>query len=121
MGFRGEGRWRGRGRDPAQAPRRLSAPPSPSPSPPGAAASTSALLPSPSQGGKTALDEAKRQKHTEVIKILEKYDPAYLAAQVGRAAPHPPPRHTAPAPCATDACSRIPGCSLTALSRPLLQ
>jgi hypothetical protein len=68
--------------------------------------------------GDTALDRAKRMKHTEVIKILEN-PAAYLAAQVGRAAPHPPPRRTAPAPCATDACSRIPGCSLTALSRPI--
>ena len=73
--------------------------------------------PSPSQYGYTALGAAKHQKQTEVIKILEN-PAAYLAAQVGRAAPHPPPRRTAPAPCATDACSRIPGCSLTALSRP---
>ena len=74
--------------------------------------------PSPSQGAQTALDWAKCNSDTEVIKILEN-PAAYLAAQVGRAAPHPPPRRTAPAPCATDACSRIPGCSLTARSRPI--
>ena len=95
-------------RRPALRPLPPGRPPPPPPSPP-----------SPWQDGKTALDKAKRQKHTEVIKILEKYTPAYLAAQVGRAAPHPPPRRTAPAPCATDRCSRIPGCSLTARSRPI--
>ena len=57
-------------RGPAQAPRRLSAPPSPSPSPPGAAASTSALPPSPSQRWETALDWAKKGKHTAIVKIL---------------------------------------------------
>ena len=67
----------------------------------------------------TALDLAKYKKHTEVVKLLEKYTPAYLAAQVGRAAPHPPPRRTAPAPCATDACSPIPSRSLTAPARPI--
>ena len=99
VGARGWG-WGGGGalrRRRAASPRR----PQPPPAPPGAAASTSALPPSPSQWGKTALDYAKEGKHTEVIKIL---DPAaYLAAQVGRAAPHPSPRRTAPAPCATDA------------------
>ena len=97
---------------PAQAPRRFSAPPNPHPSglPP---------LPQPSlpQRGNTALDKANQELHTEVIRLLE--NAAAIAAQVGRAAPHPPPRRTAPAPCATDACSRIPGCSLTARSRPI--
>ena len=85
VGARGRGGGVGE-RGPAQAPRRLSAPPSPSPSPPGAAASTSALPSSPSQYGDTALDWAKEYNRTEVIKLLEKYTPAYLAAQVGLAA-----------------------------------
>ena len=38
--------------------------------------------PSPSQDGKTALDVAKEYSHTEVIKLLERYDSAYLPAQV---------------------------------------
>ena len=65
-------------------------------SPPGAAASTSSLPPSPSQDGDTALDDAKKRSHTEVVKLLENA-PA-IAAQVSRAAPHPanPP----PRPCA---------------------
>ena len=84
-------------RGPAQAPRRLSPPPIPAPSSPRAAASTSALPPSPSQNGTTALDDAKEGKHTDVIKLLEKA--AYVAAQVGHAAPHPPPRRTGPAVC----------------------
>ena len=36
------------------------------------------------------MDYAKSEKHTEVIKILEN-PAAYLAAQVGRAAPPTPP------------------------------
>ena len=61
------------------------------PSPPGAVASTSALPPpSPSQGGETALDYAKKNNHTEVVRLLQN-PTAYLAAQVGRTAPHPRP------------------------------
>ena len=46
----------------------------------------------PSQDYKTALDFAKEKKRTEVVRVLEKYDPGYLAAQVGRAAPAPAPQ-----------------------------
>jgi len=64
--------------------------------------------PPPSQDGDTALDIAKKKKHTEIIKLLENA-PA-IAAQVGRAAPHPatPP----PRPCAVcdRAWSCTPGC-----------
>jgi len=69
--------------------------------------------PSPSQRGRTALDDAKKYGGTEVVTVLEKYTPAYVAAQVGRAAPQPatPP----PRPCGLcdRAWSRMPGCSLT--------
>ena len=30
------------------------------------------------------MDVAKARKHTEVVRLLEKYTPAYFAAQVGR-------------------------------------
>ena len=92
---RGEGSGRGLGagalrRHRAASPRRPALrplPPGRRPPPP----------PSPSQQhGLTALDLALANGYTEVFLILEKYDPAYLAAQVGRAAPHPPPRRTAP-------------------------
>ena len=85
---RGEGRagvWEGRagvweGACTGTAPP-LSAPPSvrplhpgrrplTPPSLPGAAASTSALPPSPSQRWETALDWAKKGKHTAIVKIL---------------------------------------------------
>jgi len=47
------------------------------------------------------LDDAKSRGNPEVVKLLEKYDPAYLAAQVGRAAPHAAPSYT---PCARPLC-----------------
>ena len=55
--------------------------------------------PSPSQGGNTALDFAKQQKHTEVVKLLENA-PAF-AAQVGAAPPHlyAPPLRLSVVPC----------------------
>ena len=59
-------------------PRRLNLPPPP------------AL---PSQDGDTALDDAKSRGNPEVVKLLEN-DPAYLAAQAGRAAPHAAPSYT---------------------------
>ena len=102
---RGPAHWR-RAASPRRAARALSSP--------GAATSTSALPPSPSQDGDTALDLAKKEKHTEVVKLLENF-----AAQVGRAAPHPAtPSHR---PCAVcdRAWSRIPGCSLTQHPRAL--
>ena len=77
---------------PAQAPRRLSAAAQPPAlSPRGGRLHLRPSHPSPSQDGKTALDFAKTMEHTGAIKILE--DPAaYLAAQVGHAAPHAAPQ-----------------------------
>ena len=108
-GVRGEGSGGGcGGRGPAHR-RRAASPRRPAPRP--------SHPPGPPQNGDTALDDAKKQKHTEVIKLLENA-PA-IAAQVGRAAPHPatPP----PRPCAVcdRAWSRIPGCSLTQRPRAL--
>ena len=48
--------------------------------------------PSLPQAGKTASDMAKERRHTEVVQLLEKYTPAYFAAQVG----HPATRRAAP-------------------------
>ena len=90
----------------SQTSRRLSAPPSPRPLPPGSAASTSPLPLPASQFGGTALDDANFRGNTEVVKLLERYDPAYVAAQVGRAAPHAAPSYT---PCARPLClSAVP-------------
>jgi len=85
-GRRGGGSGKGAGRElwgegPCSlTPRRLSAPPPPPP-----------LPPSPSQDGKTALDMAKARNHTEAVKLLEKYTPAYFTEQVGRATSPPLP------------------------------
>ena len=108
MGGRGEvgaRGWAGVGEGPAQPPHRLSAPSSPRPLPPGR---PPPLQPSPStsQGGDTALDIAKANDRTgpacsefmarvnseQVVRLLEKYTPAYFAAQVG----HPATRRAAP-------------------------
>jgi hypothetical protein len=75
-GVRGEGRGGGGGRGPAHR-RRAASPRRPAPRP--------SHPPGPPQNGDTALDDAKKQKHTEVIKLLENA-PA-IAEQVGRAAP----------------------------------
>ena len=56
--------------------------------------------PSPSQGGDTALDDAKSHGHTEVVKLLENA-PA-IAAQVGAAPLSPlctPPLRLSAVPC----------------------
>jgi hypothetical protein len=94
---RGAGRgWGGGALLTGAAPRLRAA--QPPPSPPRGGRLHLRPSPSPSQDGDTALDEAKKQNRTEVIKLLEKYTPAYFAAQVGRAAPHPAtPSHR---PCA---------------------
>jgi len=94
-GVGGSGRGAGRGlwgEGPcSQAPRRLSAPRSPRPLPPGGGRlHLRPLPPTPSQGGETALDLAKRYYRTEVIKLLEN-PTAYFAAQVCRLLLSPPP------------------------------
>ena len=73
-----------------QAPRRLSLRrPAPALSPRGGCLHLRPP-PSSSQYGSTALDVAKEMTCTEVVKLLKKYTPAYLAAQVGRAMLRPP-------------------------------
>ena len=85
----------GRGEGPGALPRRRAASPRrPAPAFSSFPGRPPTPPPSLSQGGKTALDIAKEDNRkayphslsNEVIKLL-KNDPAYLAAQVGRAAP----------------------------------
>ena len=85
----------GRGEGPGALPRRRAASPRrPAPAFSSFPGRPPTPPPSLSQAGKTALDIAKEDNRTayphslsnEVIKLL-KNDPAYLAAQVGRAAP----------------------------------
>jgi len=114
FGARGQGGGCG-GRGPcSQASRRLSAPPSPRPLPPGAAASTSAPPP-PRRRMAT-------RRWTKPRTITARRSSSSWRTLLRRsAAPRrtPPPRRPAPAPCATDAWSRIPGCSLTQRPRAL--
>ena len=103
-GVRGEGRGGGGGGGDlltgAAPPLRAAQPPL-SPSPPQGRRLHLFPLPSPSQYGGTALDDAKAKNRMKVIKLLENA-PA-IAAQVGRAAPHPatapPPRLRRVRPC----------------------
>ena len=71
----------GFGRGPAHPPRRLSAPPSFRPFPSGRAPPPPPSPSFPSQFGQTALDGAKGEKHTEVVKVFEN-PPAVAAGQL---------------------------------------
>ena len=104
MGVSGRGAGRGWGGGAlftgAAPPLRAAQPPL-SPSPPQGRRLYLFPPPSPSQHGETALDDAEMKNRTKVIKVLENA-PA-IAAQVGRAGPHPatapPPRLRRVRPC----------------------
>ena len=110
VGARGQGGGCG-GRGPVHRRRAASLRrPAPGLLPPGRPPPPPPPPPSPSQDGDTALDDAKRRGHTEVVtrhtEVVTLLENAAIAAQVGRAAPHAAPSYT---PCARPLClSAVP-------------